>query len=427
MRVHHPRHAAAAALATALLGSTYMAQVSAQLPPGDGPHPFAGTVVDPTPVAFDDTLLARLKLPQGFRISVFARQLQNVRWLQAMPNGDLYVSRRLQGDVILLRDANRDGVADGPPVVVVQNMPGAHGLTVRGNQLYILALRKLFVADIKPDGMLGTPRVLLDDLPDAGQHNSRTLAFGPDGLLYVGIGSTCNNCPESNPENATMLALQPDGSARTVYAKGLRHTIGFGWHPITGQMWGFDHGSDDRGDDDPPEELNLLQRGKHYGWPWCYGDRRPDMHQSQDPPNTSKADFCITSEPPALGYTAHAAPIGMVFYTGSQFPAGYRNDAFVAMRGSWNRGTPSGYQVVRVRFDANGRPQGIEDFVSGWLIPPPPPYTRPGPGAPPAEQQEAQRPARFARVAGLAVAADGALLIADDENGVIYRVVYESR
>jgi glucose/arabinose dehydrogenase len=335
------------------------------------------------------------------------------------PSGDVYLSRRQEGDVLLLRDTNRDGVADQQRVVA-RGIKLVHGLALHGAQLYMVSDTKLLVADVQPDGSLGTPRVLLSDLPDAGQHPNRTIAFGPDGLLYLTVGSNCNNCREPNPEAATVLVMRPDGSQRQVFAKGLRNTIGFDWHPGTGRLYGWDHGSDFRGDDRPPEELNELLRGRDYGWPWCFAVRQPDRWQANDPEGTSKAAYCAHTAAPSLLYTAHAAPIGFLFYSGRQFPADYRGDGFVALRGSWNRGQPSGYKVVRVRFDANGQPVAAEDFVTGWLLPA---RIVPGPvptdGSPPAT-----RVARFGRVAGLAVAADGALLIAEDENGVIYRVSY---
>jgi len=165
----------------------------------------------------------------------------------------------------------------------------------------------------------------------------------------------------------------------------------------------MDHGSDWRGDDQPPEELNRLSEGTDYGWPFCFGDRQPDPYLAQDPTGATKQEYCSLTEAPALTYQAHAAPIGMVFYTGDSFPDGYAGDAFVAMRGSWNRSEAVGYEVVRVDFD-DGQPTGFDTFLSGFLI----------------EDGTAQ----FGRVAGLLVAHDGSLLIAEDQTGVIYRVSY---
>ncbi len=408
-------------LQLAALALAAAAGSSAQTPPGDGPTQVNVTALEASPLPFASDTVRRLKAPAGFAINVFAKDLKNVRWMQTTPQGDVYVSRRDQGDVLLLKDVDGDGVADQQRVVA-QNIPFAHGLAQKDRQLYIASDKKVMVADIAVDGTLSTPRQLIDDLPDAGQHPNRTLGFGPDGWLYITVGSTCNNCREPNPEAATILRARPDGSAREVFAAGLRNTIGFGWHPVTGALYGFDHGSDFRGDDLPPEELNEIRAGKHYGWPWCYGTREVDRLQVNDPPNTTKADFCPTSEAPALTYTAHAAPIGFVFYTGTQFPSAYRGSAFVALRGSWNRANPSGFKVISVRFDAAGKPVDSADFVTGWLVPPPAPLVDPGPKASADEQAKARRPAQLGRLAGLALTRDGSLLMADDQNGVIYRV-----
>jgi glucose/arabinose dehydrogenase len=456
-----------------LLGGAAMVAtlgLAQSLPPGQGPATVTGTLLEPTPLPFKDGYLRRLKVPAGFEIKVFARGLGNVRMMQVMPNGDLYVSRRAQGDVLLLRDKNKDGVADGR-TTVAQNLKYAHGLATRNGLLYIYADRFVYTAKIRPDGTLEKPRAIISDLPDSGQHTARTVAFGPDGMMYLSVGSTCNNCPESNPENATIVRAMPDGTGRNVYARGLRHTIGFGWSPVTRQLWGFDQGSDWRGDEQPPEELNQIKQNAHYGWPFCYGNRAPDPYSTAVPPGNSKLAFCPTTEAPAMMYTAHAAAIGFVFYRGNpgtqnSFPSEYRNDGFVAMRGSWNRSAPSGYEVLRVRFDLRGQPTGFEPFVTGWLIPageaaalraenaattgaasstapsstavsstpasspttattPAPVPSSPNVGAQastPAEQAEAARPAQFGRVAGVAVWTDGSLLISEDQGGIIYRV-----
>ena len=402
------------------------ATAMAQLPPGDGPVVVSTTMAEPSPVKFDESLLARLQVPAGFRIEVFAKDMQHVRWIQVAPNGDLYVSRPKQGDVLLLRDANRDGKMDSQ-TIVAQNIRNVHGLAWRDNKLYMASDKKVLVADVLADGKLATPRVIVDDLPDGSQHPYRTLAFGPDGMLYVTVGSQCNNCIETNFEAATILRMNQDGTARSVYSRGVRNTLGFAFSPTTQVLYGFDHGSDDRGEDTPPEELNAYLPNKDYGWPFCWGDKQVDMKQQNDPENSTKADFCPTTEAPLLTYTAHAAPIGFAFYTGNQFPADYRGSAFVAMRGSWNRGQPSGYKVLRVRFDAAGKPVGMEDFATGWLLDTPPAnLQQPGAG-PQSEQLKARRPAQFGRLAGIAVAADGALLIAEDQNGVIYRISHGSR
>lgn len=427
-------------------------------PPGDGPVTVTGTTLEPTPLAFQEVLLKRLKVPSGFSIKVWAKDLKNARWMQVMPNGDVYLSRREQGDILLLRDKNRDGVVDARMTVAL-NIKLAHGLAVRDGKLYIVADHFVYTAKIRYDGTLDTPQAIISDLPDSGQHTARTIGFGPDGMMYISVGSTCNNCQDSNPENATLVRAMPDGSGRNVYAKGLRHLVGFGWHPVTKELWGFDHGSDWRGDDQPPEEFNRVILNGHYGWPYCYANRQVDRVAYFDPPNSTKAAFCPTTIGSTLTYTAHAAPIGFTFYranpaTQASFPASFQNDAFAGMRGSWNRSQPSGYEVVRVRFNEKNQPVAIEPFVTGWLIPAnevsaatlnqasttadtttassDASVTTSGvdvgaKAATPAEKEEAVRPAQFGRIAGVAVWTDGSLLIAEDQNGIIYRVIYTGK
>lgn len=340
-----------------------------------------------------------LEAPQGFTVTAFATNLKNPRIIAVAPDGAIYVSRREQGDVILLKDGNGDGKADGAPVIVA-NRPSVHGLAIKDGKLYMATVKEIFVADILADGKLAQPVMIAGDLPDSGQHPNRTIAFGPDGWLYVSVGSTCNACNESNPENATILRMSPDGKMRTIFANHLRNTIGFAWHPVTGELWGMDHGIDDLGDNKQPEELNLIEQGKGYGWPHVFaeGEEHP---QTTPPGGITKAQWKANNVPMTMGYTAHAAPMSMLFYSGGHFGSEFQNDAFVAMRGSWNRDPASGYEIVRIRYK-DGKPQAFEPFVTGFL-------TDGG-------------KTHIARPVGLAMAKDGALLMADDANGVIYRV-----
>lgn len=361
-----------------------------------------GSLVTPERLEFNESLLQELKIPDGFQISVFAKDLGNPRNIAVAADGTVYVTRREQGDVLALRDRNRDGQADDIQTVA-SGYKFVNGITIRQDRLYFVTDRQLYSARLGRDGEVGRPDLLIGDLPDAGQHPNRTIAFGPDGLLYISVGSTCNACNDTNEESATLLVAQPDGRSRTIYAKGLRNTIGFAWHPQTGELWGMDHGSDWRGDDQPPEELNLIQQGANYGWPFCWGDRQPDVYLQNQPQGMTKEQYCANTQPPVLTYTAHSAPLAMLFYTASQFPEEYRNDAFVTMRGSWNRKEPAGYKVVRVRYQ-NGKPTEFQDFITGFL--------------------NEEGTAQFGRPVGMAIATDGSLLFTDDTNGVIYRVSY---
>ena len=363
-----------------------------------------GNLLQPRRLRFDPSFVNALRVPAGFRVNVFASGVEGgPRMMAVGGDGTVYVTRRDSGDVVAFSDRDGDGRADAMRKVVA-SLPRVHGIALHGETMYLATVRELYAARMRPDGTAEVPRLLVGDLPEGGQHPNRTLAVGPDGMLYVSVGSTCNNCAETNPENATLLRMRPDGSGRGVFAPGLRNLIGWDWHPASGKLWGMDHGSDWRGDDLPPEELNRVENGTHYGWPFCYGDRQVDRFATAAPPDGDRQGFCRRTAAPVLTYTAHAAPIGMVFYDGAQFPAEWRGDAIVAMRGSWNRRPPSGYRLVRVRFDAQGNPQRFEDFVTGFLTP--------------------DGLAFRARLAGVAVARDGSVLVTDDTNGVIYRVSY---
>jgi Raf kinase inhibitor-like YbhB/YbcL family protein len=358
-------------------------------------------VFKPNKVPATSERIAQLKAPEGFTVEAFASGLGNARILAVAEDGTVYVSRREEGDVLILRDANGDGKADAAPVTVA-NLPQAHGLAVHDGKLYIVTVKELFVGDIQEDGTLGPLTMLLGDLPDSGQHPNRVLEFGPDGMIYLSVGSTCNACNESNAENATILRITPDGESRTIFASGLRNTIGYDWNLDTGELWGLDHGIDFLGDEVQEEELNKIEQGKQYGWPHIYGKDGVNP-QSTPVGGISKEQWAEQSTPMVLGYTAHAAPMQFKFYDGRSFPAEYQGDAFATMRGSWNRAPASGYEVVRIDYE-NGEPVSIEPFVTGFLTD--------------------EGTTHIARPVGLAVANDGALLMSDDTNGVIYRIAY---
>ena len=312
----------------------------------------------------------------------------------------VYLTRPEQGDVLRLVDVDADGVAEST-VTVASGLANVHGIAFDPTSVFLATDKRVLrgtVSDTTGDfsGLVD----IIADLPDGGQHPLRTLGVGTDSMLYISVGSSCDACPETNVEHATILRAALDGSTRSVFARGLRNTIGFDWHPETGQIWGMDHGSDWRGDDLPPEELNRIEMGESYGWPYCFADRQTDPI-IEDPPGTTKETYCASTVGSVLVNQAHGAPIGMVFYDGASFPDEYVGDAFVALHGSWNRFPPTGYKVVRIRFD-EGMPVSFEDFVTGFLI----------------EDGAAQ----FGRPAGIAVAPDGSLLFTDDDNGMIYRV-----
>jgi glucose/arabinose dehydrogenase len=380
--------------------ATSPASDAASSPDAVGTEGIERDVLRPMQTPPTDALIASLQLPPGFQIKVFARELEHARML-AVHHEHVYLTRPNQGDVLKLVDADGDGVAE-ERTTVVADLPGIHGIAIREPNVFLATPTHVYRATLLENGDLGTATPIIDDMPAGGQHPNRTLAIGPDDKLYITVGSPCDACAIDNPEYATVLRAEIDGSRREIFASGLRNTLGFGWHPDTGALWGMDHGSDWRGDDIPPEELNRIEQGKDYGWPYCYGQRVIDP-VIQDPPELTKEMYCPPTTPPVLENQAHQAPIGMSFYTATQFPASYQNSAFVAFRGSWNRIPATGYKIARVVFEG-GEPTGIEDFVTGFLI----------------ENGTAQ----FGRLSGIAVDQTGALLFTDDENGVVYRVTY---
>jgi len=389
-----------------IVGSAWLVSSSCWPAPSQTPPPVEGFNVQPERRDFSQERLAQLKVPEGFEVQAFATGQGNVRMLVQADDGTVYATRRHSGDVISLKDDDGDHRADTIRTVAT-GMPNLNGIALRANRLYLAPPTHVLVADIPSNGNLASPSVFVDGLPEGGQHPNRTIAFGPDGKFYITVGSTCNDCSEPNPEQAGILRTNPDGTEKALYAKGLRNTIGFDWHPTTRQLWGMDHGTDWRGNNEPPEELNLIVQDGNFGWPYCFGEKKVDPYTPSKPPGTSREAYCDGTLAPGLTYQAHSAPLGLVFYEtnrypeATRFPDAFNGDAFVTFHGSWNRKPPVGYKVARIRFE-NGRPVGFEDFLTGFLI------------------EEGK--AHFGRPAGITIAKDGSLLFADDANGVIYRV-----
>src|SRR6266511_2559153 len=276
----------------------------------------------------DDTL----RLPPGFKISVFAENLRNVRFMTLGPGNAVYASQPEMGSIVKLTDANHDGVADGA-VTIASGLKGPFGIAFRGDTMYVGAESEL----IRFDPGARDP-VKLMGLPGGG-HSTRTIVFGPDGKLYVAVGSSCNLCDERDSMRAAVTQLNLNGSGGHVFAKGLRNTVGIAFNPKTNELWGGNNDRDNLGDDLPPEHINIIKDGRNYGWPQCYLPGKPN-------PEYGSAD-CSNVEPPAITVQAHSAPLGLAFYTGSQFPREYRGDAFVTLHGSCKRwGRPVGLLVL---------------------------------------------------------------------------------
>lgn len=373
-----------------------------------------------------------LRLPEGFEVTVFARlpaaggdMFRGPRFMAFGPDGNLYLSTGFDGRVLMLPDRNRDGRAD-EVVTVADGLNAPQGLVFVDGRLFVA--NQDGVVRLEPhDGRWSAGRVVpvVSALP-AGGHTMKSLKLGPDGYLYLNVGSSCNVCVESDPLRATLLRYGVDGkasgalttvgrhAASPIWAAGLRNAQGFAWHPQTGALYATNNGADMRAgtrggevnDDLPPESLNRIEPGKHYGWPHCWGTR------VTDPDFPGPPGFCDHTSPPALTLPAHSTPIGITFLEKSAFPAEWRQDALVALHGSWNRTSPSGYKVVRVHF-RDGRPAETSDFMTGWY-----------------ENDWLQdRPGAWGRPVDVAVGPDGAVYVSDDRGGMIYRVHYrkESR
>ena len=361
-----------------------------------------GHIFRPKQVDVTADRLKQITTPEGFSVTVFASGLNKPRMLTVTPEGFVYATDRDKGLVVLLKDNNNDGKAD--VIKVVARKENMHGIEYHEGKLYLITVTQVFTAGINKDGTLDSLQVIISNLPDGGQHANRTLHFGPDGKLYISVGSTCNSCDEPNKENATILQANADGSNRHIFAKGLRNTIAFRWHPVTQALWGFDHGIDWLGDSAQKEEVNHIVEGNNYGWPYVYEKGLYDLHAS--PPHLTYRQYDLLTTYPVLLYTAHSAPMDLLFYTGNQFPKEYRNDAIVTMHGSWNRKNPSGYRLVRIHFE-KGKPVEISDFITGFY--------------------NSKDSSMFARVCGLVQLKDGSVLFADDANGYIYRIAYNKQ
>jgi len=359
----------------------------------------------PMHLDFLPDMVKLLKVPDGWEVKVAASVLGRPRMLHPGPNGSLYVTRRDAADVLLLRDKDGDHKFDDA-ITVVYDFKSVHGITSKDNYLYLCSNRELRRYPMNADGTVGDPEVLINDMPSGGQHPNRTIAFGPDGMLYITIGTECNDCKEDDMEVASILQVDPKNWKRKIYASGLRNTIGFDWHPATGELWGIDNGADTKGDNWPPEEVNRIVEEGNYGYPFAYGKREIDKTRD-DPPGDDKEHWVQSTEPSVLDLPAHMAPIAFHFFpNNNNTPIGYAGDGLVCMRGSWNKSKPIGFNVTRIRFK-NGVPVGHEDFLSGFL--------KPG-------FLMFKRKARFGRPAGLAMTPDGVIYVSEDANGVIYAI-----
>lgn len=342
----------------------------------------------------------KINLPDGFSIDVYADNVPNARQLAIGANGTIYAGSRGEGSVYAITDENGDYKAD-QFYTIAENLRLPSGIAYRDGALYVGAVSKILRFDNIDENLQNPPEpvVVTNDYPTDGHHGWKFIAFGPDDKLYVPVGAPCNICNSEDDIYASITRINPDGTDREIVAHGVRNSVGFDWHPQTGELWFTDNGRDWLGDDRPPCELNhLSEDGQHFGYPYKHGNDiwDPDFGHKGKSMDT---DF----RSPAQELGPHVAPLGMIFYTGDMFPAAYRNQILIAEHGSWNRSKKIGYRITKVTLK-NGRAISYEPFADGWL-----------------QENESV----WGRPVDLLQLPDGSVLISDDKSGTIYRISYK--
>lgn len=335
-----------------------------------------------------------VQLPPGYSISVLAAGLDQPRLMAFDPAGNLLVGST-SGDVYRFPAANGAiAPAERSPEPLLSGLDAPQSLAFYGGYLYVAETGQISRYTYGTDGTLGPREVVVPDLPVDGGHFTRTVVFGPDGKMYVGVGSSCNICNEHDERRAAISRYNPDGTGYERFAWGMRNPVGLAIQPGTGLLWATVNERDNQGNEIPPDLVTIARQGQDFGWPRC----RPPNAAPQNPGNN-----CAGVTPPTVAIQAHSAPLGLAFYTGGQFPSGYRNDLFVAQHGSWNRQPPAAPQLLRVHIEG-GRPVSVRIFATGWQI--------------------GNSEARWGRPVGLIVAPDGSLIVSDDDAGLLYRISY---
>ena len=332
--------------------------------------------------------LSQIKLPRGFKIEVVV-DIPGARSLVESPSGTLFVSTRDEGKVYAYRDKKLFVLATG--------LTAPNGIDFLDGALYIAETGRISRLDRVEADLLHPPKpkIIVTDLPTQAHHGWRYMRFGPDHKLYLSVGAPCNVCKVDDPLG-TIMRMNRDGSNREVYARGVRDSVGFDWDPASHELWFTDNGRDMLGDEHPPDELNHASHsGMHFGFPFCHGGDEPD-------PDFGKEHPCSEFVAPVQKIPAHDASLGMRFYNGKMFPSEYRGNILIAEHGSWNRSTPRGYRVSRVRLGSDGSSQGYEVFAEGWL----------------------QGGRAWGRPVDVLIAHDGSVLISDDYSGAVYRISY---
>ncbi len=353
-----------------------------------------------TPVNSADfsEILNKIRLKPGFKIAVYA-EMPKPRQMEINPaNGVVYVGSR-HGHIYSLLDSNNDGTADKISERA-RGLNGPNGVVIIGSDLYVGLQDRIARWPLPKVDDFSLPinplTTINSNLLNNNWHGWRSLGVGPDKKLYVALGAPCNICT-LKPNTGKIVRMNLDGSGWEVVADGVRNSVGFDWHPKTKELWFTDNGADGMGDDIPADELNRVTKvGQHFGFPYLGG-------KSARLPGFENNSPAIEMTPPKIEFQAHTANLGIEFYEGDMFPAEYKNDAFVAQRGSWDRSEPVGYRIMRILFDDDGNAIGKEVFADGWL----------------------SNGAAIGRPVDIEELPDGSILISDDFASVIYRISYE--
>jgi glucose/arabinose dehydrogenase len=345
-----------------------------------------------------DVPLHRVALPEGFVIEVYA-EVKEARSLALSPSGTVFVGSQDEGRVVALVDSDGDGRAEKAHVLA-EGLFLPNGVAFHDGTLYIAEVNRIVKMESIESRLESPPEpvVVLAGLPDMRHHGWKYLAFGPDGWLYFNVGAPCNVCESVEEIFASISRVRPDGTGLELYARGVRQSVGFDWHPETGHLWFTDNGRDFLGDDQPGDELNVAsEKGQHFGYPYCFGMETRDPYFGAKKP-------CSAFVAPARELEAHVAAIGMTFYRGSRFPPEYRGRIFVAEHGSWNRSERIGYRIMAATVEGN-RVAAYAPFATGWI------------------GDKDERP--WGRPADILELDDGSLLVSDDRANVVYRIRYE--
>jgi glucose/arabinose dehydrogenase len=344
--------------------------------------------------------LTKIKLPEGFKITIAAKDVENARSMSMSTLGTLYVGTRSAGNVYALRDEDKDGVFE-KKFTLAKNLYMPNGVSFHKGDLYIAEVNKIRLIKNIESRLANNlnSKVIFDKLPTIRHHGWKYINWGPDDLLYIPIGAPCNICLKEDPRFASIYTWNPKTDTFRLYSAGIRNSVGFTWHPRTKHLWFTDNGRDWMGDDKPSCELNVAtRRGEHFGYPYKHA------MDVQDPDYWDKHPETIKLKDPALELGAHVAPLGLKFYTRKMFPKKYRGGLFIAEHGSWNRSKKSGYRLTYVKMNRKGtKAIERETFAEGFM----------------------RDEVTHGRPVDVLVDKDGSMLVSDDYANVIYRITYK--